>query len=151
MATSSRSGPKPARNAWLVAFFVTLAAVPVVLALALTWLQYSQPSAGKVPEPMWVNPGTIRATTTDGVPVKTKVAIDMAESFAKSAVERRLGQVGLVLQTSLASKSRDELTGSAGLKGLSQDMLSRLNDYLGKEEIPPARTVTIQDFLIGSP
>lgn len=153
MAIASRpSSPrKPARNSWLLAFFIALAAVPVIVAAALAWLEYKAPSVVKAPEPMWVNPGTIRATTTDGQPVRSKVAIDMAESFAKSSVERRLHQVGLLLQTSLASKSRQELAGREGLEDLSEDMLERLNDYLGKEDIPPARHVAIQELLIGSP
>jgi hypothetical protein len=62
-----------------------------------------------------------------------------------------LGQVGLVLQATVAAKSRKEMTGAAGLQGLSADMLLQLNDYLAKEDVRPARAVVVQDFLFSPP
>ncbi len=150
MASSSRP-TKPARNGWMVLLFIVLGTAPVVLVMVLTWFDFEQLAPGEVPKPVWVNLGAIRATTTDGVPVKTKVAIDAADTSAKVLMERQLNQVGLVLQTSLASKSREQLTGQQGLSVLSEDMLIRLNGYLGQQDIAPAKAVVIQDFLIGSP
>jgi flagellar basal body-associated protein FliL len=66
-------------------------------------------------------------------------------------MERQLNQVGLVLQNTLASKSRQQLTGPQGMAGLAGDMLSSLNDFLGQQSIAPAKEVVIQDFLLGSP
>jgi flagellar basal body-associated protein FliL len=143
--------PVPARNGWWVALFIVLGAVPVVLALTLAWFEYRPSGPGEVPKPLWVVPEIIRATTTDGTPVKTKVAIDVTSDSAKFSIERKLNQVGLVLQTSLGSKSRQELTGPKGLQLLSQDMLQKLNAYLTQEDIEPAKAVAIQDFLIGTP
>ncbi|MFM2447691.1 MAG: hypothetical protein RIS44_141 [Pseudomonadota bacterium] len=142
---------KPATSAWTVLFYILLGASPVVLVMALAWFDFDTVSPGEVPKPVWVSPGTIRATTTDGVPVKTKVAIDAADSSAKLLMERQLNQVGLVLQNALASKSRQQLTGPQGISGLSEDMLNQLNGYLGQQDIAPAKAVVVQDFLIGSP
>jgi flagellar basal body-associated protein FliL len=142
---------KPATSAWTVPFYILLGALPVVLVMALAWFDFDTLAPGEVPKPAWVSPGTIRATTTDGVPVKTKVAIDAANTSAKLSMERQLNQVGLVLQNSLAAKSRQQLTGPQGIAGLSEDMLTQLNGYLGQQDIAPAKAVVIQDFLIGSP
>lgn len=143
--------PKPARNGWMVLFYILLGASPVVLVMALAWFDFDTLAPGEVPKPVWVNPGTIRATTTDGVPVKTKVAIAAADTSAKLLMERQLNQVGLVLQNTLASKNRQQLTGPQGVAGLSSDMLTGLNGFLRQQDISPAKEVVIQDFLIGSP
>lgn len=142
---------KPARGPWTVLFYILLGASPVVIVIALAWFDFDTLSPGEVPKPVWVSPGTIRATTTDGVPVKTKVAIDAADTSAKFLMERQLNQVGLVLQNSLASKSQQQLTGPQGIAGLSEDMLTKLNGYLGQQDIAPAKALVIQDFLMGSP
>lgn len=151
MAPPNRRPAQPARNGWMVLFYILLGASPVVLVMALTWFDFDNPAPGEVPKPVWVNPGIIRATTTDGVPVKTKVAIAAADSSAKLLMERQLGQVGLVLQNALASKSRQELTGPQGVVGLSGEMLAGLNGFLRQQDVAPAKAVVIQDFLIGSP
>ncbi|XVJ68452.1 MAG: flagellar basal body-associated FliL family protein [Rhizobacter sp.] len=142
---------KPAKSAWTVLFYILLGASPVVIVMALAWFDFDTLSPGEVPKPVWVSPGTICATTTDGVPVKTKVAINAADTSAKLLMERQLNQVGLVLQNSLASKSRQQLTGPQGISGLSEDMLTQLNGYLGQQDIAPAKAVVVQDFLMGSP
>ncbi len=142
---------KSSTSGWTVLSYILLGASPVVIVMALAWFDFDSLSPGEVPNPVWVNPGTIRATTTDGVPVKTKVAIDAADTSAKLLMERQLNQVGLVLQNSLASKSRLQLTGPQGMSGLSTDMLTQLNGYLGQQDIAPAKAVVIQDFLLGSP
>jgi len=142
---------KPARGAWTVLFYILLGASPVVIVMTLAWFDFDTLSPGELPKPVWVSPGTIRATTTDGVPVKTKVAIDAADTSAKFLMERQLNQVGLVLQNSLASKSQQQLTGPQGIAGLSEDMLTKLNGYLGQQDIAPAKALVIQDFLMGSP
>jgi flagellar basal body-associated protein FliL len=151
MAPSPSRPVKTARNAWTVLLYILLTASPVVLVMALVWFDFDSVAPGELPKPMWVSPGIIRATTTDGVPVKTKVAIDAADSSAKLLMERQLNQVGLVLQNSLASKNRQQLTGAQGMAGLSEDMLTKLNGYLDQQDIAPAKAVVIQDFLIGSP
>jgi flagellar basal body-associated protein FliL len=146
--------PRPKKgttSVWTVLFYIVLGATPVVLVMALAWFDFDTLAPGEVPKPVWVSPGTIRATTTDGVPVKTKVAIDAADTSAKLSMERQLNQVGLVLQNTLASKSRQQLTGPQGMAGLAGDMLSSLNDFLGQQSIAPAKEVVIQDFLLGSP
>ena len=150
MATPLRPKKTPA-SAWTVLLYIFLGAVPVVLVMALAWIDFDSVAPGEVPKPVWVSPGTIRATTTDGVPVKTKVAIDAADSSAKVLMQRQLNQVGLVLQNVLAAKSRQQLTGPQGMSGLSADMLTQLNGYLGQQDIAPAKAVVIQDFLLGSP
>jgi flagellar basal body-associated protein FliL len=150
MAAPSRPN-KPPASAWTVLFYILLGVSRVVLVMVLAWFDFDSIAPGEVPKPVWVNPGTIRATTTDGVPVKTKVAIDAADTSAKLLMERQLNQVGLVLQNSLASKSRQQLTGPQGLSGLSSDMLTQLNGYLGQQDIAPAKAVVVQDFLLGSP
>ncbi|MDZ7938102.1 MAG: hypothetical protein U5M53_07410 [Rhodoferax sp.] len=102
---TTHSPCKTATSAWTVPLYILLGAAPVVLVMALVWFDFDTSSPGEVPKPTWVSPGTIRATTTDGVPVKTKVAIDAADSSAKLLMERQLNQVGLVLQNSKASQS----------------------------------------------
>jgi flagellar basal body-associated protein FliL len=151
MASPPRAQKKPATSVWTVLLYIVLAASPVVAVMALAWFDFDSLTPGAVPNPVWVNPGTIRATTTDGVTVKTKVAIDVADTSAKLSMERQLNQVGLVLQNTLASKSRQQLTGPQGLSGLSADMLTQLNSYLGQQDIAPAKAVVVQDFLLGSP
>jgi flagellar basal body-associated protein FliL len=151
MASPLRAKTKPGTSVWTVLLYIVLAASPVAVVLALAWFDFDTAAPGEAPKPVWVSPGTIRATTTDGVPVRTKVAIDAADTSAKFLMERQLNQVGLVLQNTLASKSRLDLAGAQGMQRLSQDMLKTLNVYLRQKEIEPARTVVIQDLLIGSP
>lgn len=125
--------------------------LPAVVLLALSWIDVDPTATSMAFKPVWVNPGTLRGTTADGKAIKTSVVIDAANSSTKSALEQKLGQVGLVLQTSLGSKTQQELAGSQGLRSLSDDMLMRLNHYLRQQDTAPARAVVIQDFLIGSP
>jgi flagellar basal body-associated protein FliL len=147
----SSAPKKPANSGWTVLLYALLVATPVALVMALAWFDFDTLSPSEAPKPMWVNPGTIRATTTDGTPVKTNVAIDAADTSAKLLMERQLNQVGLVLQNALASKSRQQLAGPEGLASMTADMLTQLNGYLGQQKIAPAKAVVVQDFLLGSP
>ena len=151
MATSAQTIPsKPTRNGTLMVL-LAFGVLPAVVLLVLSWVDVDPPERGLAPTPVWVSPGILRGTTADGLAVKASVMIDAANSSTKMALERKLSQVGLVLQTSLGSKTQQELTGSKGLLTLSDDMLKRLNLYLRQQDTAPARAVVIQDFLIGSP
>lgn len=148
---ASRPAP-PRRNdlrriAAILAVIAALIAVPAGIVGGIDWLDLSSgwSGAGR-PLPKWVTSGELRATTRDGTLVKLRVAFDAGSSSTKSAVQRRMRELGLLMELSIGAHSAPELAGAQGLARLSQDMLRRVNDYLGREGVDPVKSVAIQDF-----
>lgn len=131
----------------ILAVIAAVIAVPVGIVSGISWLdlQSGWSGAGR-PLPKWVTSGEVRATTRDGTLVKLRVAFDAGSSSTRSAVQRRMRELGLLLELSIGAHSTPELAGAAGIARLSQDMLRRVNDYLGREGVEPVRSVAIQDL-----
>lgn len=141
--------PVPRRNASLVAMALgVLVAVPLLIAAsAFLWQYFAQDKAA----PRWVTPPVIHATTGEGFAVKARVSLDVADADAKSALEKHMDQVGLLLQAELASHSKKDLAAPGGLEALSEEMRDKLNDYLGTDEDEGVRSVVVGDILYSRP
>lgn len=141
------------RRLWLIAAVIAaLLLVPLGVAVSLSWVETPRvlsESQGHRPTPEWVALPQLRATTQDGVVVRARVALDVPGALLKSQIQRNTQQVGLLLELSVAARSRAELGTAEGLAALAQDMRQRLNGYLGVPEGEPGVTsVAIQDLLV---
>jgi hypothetical protein len=135
------------RIAAILAVIAALIAVPSAIVGGIGWLDlFSEWSGAGRPLPKWVTSGEVRATTRDGTLVKLRVAFDAGSNSTKSAIQRRMRELSLVLEVSIGAHSTPELAGAQGLTRLSQDILRRVNDYLGREGVDPVKSVAIQDF-----
>jgi flagellar basal body-associated protein FliL len=139
-----------ARRLWLIGAAVAAALfVPLGVAFSLAWVEMPWASADGRPTPEWVTLPQLRATTSDGVVVRARVALDVPGTLLKGTIQRNTQQVGLLLELSVASRSRADLGGPDGIAALSQDMRTRLNHYLGVAEGDAGvQSVAIQDLLI---
>src|SRR5688572_22030834 len=92
------------RVATILAVIATLIAVPAGIVGGIDWLDLSSgwSGAGK-PMPQWVTSGEVRATTRDGTLVKLRVAFDAGTSSTRSALQRRMRDVGLLLEVSIGA------------------------------------------------
>jgi flagellar basal body-associated protein FliL len=134
-------------------FFIALAitavvALPVGVSVGMSWvdLPWSQSESRAVPD--WVALPQVRTTTIDGTVVKTRVAVDVEGTSARTAIQRRTQQVGLLLEVSVASHTREQISSAQGIERLSGDMRGRLNSYLEAEGVDVVKAVAIQDLLI---
>ena len=128
---------------WLAAIVLT----PIVIAALIGRFDpFRRTSASGRPMPEWVVSGELRATTSDGMLVKLRVALDAADASNRSAVEIRMHQVSLLLETSIGAHRRDELKTPQGMVELADGMRTRLNAYLEAEGLKPVASVAIQDF-----
>lgn len=123
--------------------------VPLAVAVGLSWVEMPWSTSDGRATPEWVTLPQLRATTSDGTVVRARVALDVPSTLLKSTIQRNTQQVGLLLELSVAARSRAELGGTDGIRGLGDDMRSRLNEYLGVDPGDPGvRSVAIQDLLI---
>jgi flagellar basal body-associated protein FliL len=138
------------RRLWLIgAAVAALLLVPLGVAVGLSWVELPWAASDGRAAPEWVTLPQLRATTSDGVAVRARVALDVPGTLLKSTIQRNTQQVGLLLELSVASRTRAELGRPDGIAALSQDMRVRLNTYLGVEEGEPGvQSVAIQDLLI---
>jgi len=136
------------RRILLIVLAITLAiAIPVGIVGGIDWLDLptAWSGAGR-PLPKWVTSGEVRATTRDGTLVKLRVAFDVGNSSTRSAVERSLREIGLLLELSISALSTRDLASGDGVERLSKEMLRRVNDYLASQNVAPLRAVAIQDL-----
>ncbi len=146
---SNRVAEAP-RTLLIVAVLTALVALPVGVSVGMSWVDmpWAKPERAPV-APDWLPLPTVRATTADGTAVKARVALDVADGRAKSAVQQNVQQVGLVLEVSIAQQSRAQIGAPDGMKRLAQDMRDRLNTYLDADgQVPPVKSVAIQDLLV---
>ncbi len=139
------------RSLVIVAALTALVAVPVGVSLGMNWVDLPWSEASKVQAaPEWLALPTVRATTSDGTVVKARVALDVADSAARSTIQRNVQQVGLLLEVSIAQQSRAQIGSAQGIPHLAQDMRDRLNEYLDADaaDAPPVKSVAIQDLLV---
>jgi len=90
--------------------------------------------------------GSWQTNTRDGTLVKVRVSLDAGTSSNRTAVQRNLYEVGLVLEVSVGARITPELIGSEGIERLSSDMLTRVNAYLDAKGIGRLNSVAIQDL-----
>jgi flagellar basal body-associated protein FliL len=142
-----------ARRLWLIgAAVLAVLLVPLGVAISLSWVEMPWAASDGRATPEWVALPQLRATTSDGVAVRARVALDVPSTLLKATIQRSTQQVGLLLELSVASRSRADLAHPDGLAALSQDMRVRLNTYLGVAEGEPGvQSVAIQDLLIRPP
>jgi flagellar basal body-associated protein FliL len=135
-----------------VAVIAGLVLMPVLISASVAWLDYRDTTLrnGR-PLPHWVTPGEVRASTRDGTLVKLRVALDTADSSNKSAVESHLREINLLLEVSIGSHERNDLLEASGIVRLAEDMQQRVNAYLETENVPPLRSVVIQDLWYAQP
>lgn len=152
---SASAAPEPAsdtrRSLFIVAILTALVAVPVGVSLGMNWVDLPWSESSKVQAaPDWLALPTVRATTSDGTVVKARVALDVSNSAARSAIQRNVQQVGLLLEVSIAQQSRAQIGSAQGIPHLAQDMRERLNEYLDADAsgAPPVKSVVIQDLLV---
>lgn len=149
-STAFVTSPPAGAGRWLplAVVLAVLIGVPLGAAIGLAWMEFNDGRAVEASAPRWVIPETVRASTSDGVLVKTRVAIDAGDKATLSAINGRMKDIGPVLQGSVASMTRRELAGPDGLQALSDDMANRLDDFLLAERVPAVRSVAIQDLLL---
>ena len=138
------------RNLTVVAVVMALISVPVGVSVGMSWVDVPWVEAAPThAAPEWVALPQVRASTIDGTVVKARVALDVPSSAAKSAIQRNVQQVGLLLEVSIAQQSREQIGSPQGIPRLADDMRDRLNAYLGRDGKEPAvKAVAIQDLLI---
>jgi len=147
MPSPARSSTDTRRLLLIVATIAALVAVPAGIVGAIDWLDLAGTwTASGRPTPQWLTSGEVRATTRDGTLVKLRVAFDVGDGATKSAVQRKLSDVTVLLEISIAAFSTAELAGEHGIERLSREMLRRVNDYLGLQGVAPLRRVAIQDL-----
>lgn len=136
------------RRALLVVGGIAAAiAVPAGIVGGVDWLDLPSSWTGASrPVPKWVTSGEVRATTRDGTLVKLRVAFDAGTESTKSAVQRRMREVALLIEVSIGALTTAELVGAAGIARLSADMLKRVNAYLAAQGTDPVRSLAIQDL-----
>lgn len=137
------------RRVWLVTGVIALLiALPVGVSVGMSWvdLPWSNSDARAVPE--WVTLPQLRVTTIDGAVVKARVALDVESASARTAIQRSTQQVGLLLEVSVASRSKEQVRSAEGIAQLSQDMRRRLNRYLESEGADVVKAVAIQDLIV---
>ena len=151
--TPSRApGSEDARSWSPAAVIAGLVLMPVLIAASVAWLDYRDTtSRNGRPLPHWVTPSEVRASTRDGTLVKLRVALDTADASNKTAVERRLREINLLLEVSIGAHERRDLTEAAGIVRLAGDMQQRVNTYLETQSIAPLRSVVIQDLWYAQP
>ncbi len=139
-----------ARRLWLIgAGLAALLLVPLGIAASLAWVELPWNDAPSRAAPEWVALPQLRATTSDGTVVRARVALDVPGTMLKAQIQRNVQQVGLLLELSVAARTRAELGAPDGLRALSDDMRERLNAYLGVGEGERGvNAVAIQDLLI---
>jgi flagellar basal body-associated protein FliL len=135
----------------IVAALTAAVAVPVGVSVGMNWVDmpWSEPARTQA-APDWLALPTVRATTSDSTVVKARVALDVADNAAKSAIQRNVQQVGLLLEVSIAQQTRAQIGSAQGIPRLAEDMRDRLNEYLDGDETepPPVKSVAIQDLLV---
>ncbi len=140
------------RRIWLgiAAAVSALVALPVGVSVGLSWLDRPGSNSDGRSVPDWMALAQVRATTIDGAMVKARVALDVEGLSTRTAIERRSQQVGLLLEVSVASHTREQIRSAQGIERLAQDMRSQLNNYLESEGVGGVRSVAIQDLLVNS-
>lgn len=130
------------------AVIAALIALPVGVSVGMSWVDLPWSNADSHATPDWVGLPPLRATTIDGAVVKARVALDVDSATARNAIQRRTQQVGLLLEVSVASRSKEQIRSPEGIAQLSQDMRKRLNDYLETEGVDVVKSVAIQDLIV---
>jgi flagellar basal body-associated protein FliL len=125
-----------------------LIALPVGVSVGMAWLDMPWEDAEAKPVPEWVSLPALRVTTIDGAVVKARVALDVDSASARSTIQRRTQQVGLLLEVSVASRSKEQVRSPDGIAQLSEDMRTRLNHYLEAEGANVVKAVVIQDLIV---
>lgn len=149
-ASAAASGADTRRTLLVVAVVTALISVPVGVSVGMSWVDMPWSEAARTQAaPDWVALPAVRATTSDGTVVKARVALDVPGSSAKSAIQRNVQQVGLLLEVSIAQQSRAQIGSPEGITHLASDMRERLNAYLdGDADEPAVKSVAIQDLLV---
>jgi hypothetical protein len=149
---ASAPAPRSRRSVQAALWLGAIVLTPIVIAmLGGRFDPFRRTTASGQPLPEWVTPGEIRASTRDGMLVKVRVALDAADASNRMAVQRRMGQLSLVLETSIGAQGRDELKGPRGMARLADNMRLRANAYLTAEGLQPLASVAIQDLWYAEP
>lgn len=137
------------RRVWIVSGVIAIViALPIGVSVGMKWVDMPWSDAQERAVPEWVALPQLRATTLDGSVVKARVALDVDSSAVRGTIQRRVQQVGLLLEVSVASRSKEQIRSPDGIEDLSRDMRERLNHYLESEADNAVRAVAIQDLIV---
>lgn len=134
-------------SAYVLAGVILLIGIPAAVAIGFAAVDFSEPTRTGRAAPDWVNSETVRATTSDGESVKARVSIDVGDRETRAVLEANRTQVALLLQISLGARHRQAIQGADGMQRLSQDMESRLNEFLASYRADPVREVVVQELV----
>ncbi len=151
LPTPSSPRPDPQRTLVIVAALAAVLALPVGMAVGMAWVELPWSQAESRATPEWLALPVVRATTSDGLAVKTRVAVDAEDAGTRRAIQRKAQQVGLLLETSVALHTQRDLAGAPGIDRLGRGMQASLNGWLAAEGVPPVRQVVVQDLLVNAP
>jgi len=141
--------PTSNRRILLVAGVIAaLIALPVGVSVGMSWVDVPWSDGDAKVAPEWVALPALRVTTVDGAVVKARIALDVESASARSTIQRRTQQVGLLLEVSMASRSKEQIRAPGGIAQLSEDMRTRLNRYLESDGTGVVRAVAIQDLIV---
>jgi flagellar basal body-associated protein FliL len=148
-APESAAETRERRRLFLIGLAISvLIALPVGVSVGMSWVDVPWTRSDTRAVPDWVALPQVRATTLDGAVVKARVALDVEGAATRTAIQRRTQQVGLLLELSVATHTREQITSAKGIARLSGNMRDRLNAYLAAEGTGTVKSVAIQDLIV---
>jgi hypothetical protein len=149
------STPPPASDRqwlwWLAAAVFIAICIPAAVAVGMSTVRWTDaaPTAGSGPS--WVSTQAVKGTSRDGAPVQMRVALDAPDAETRAFVQRSGQQVAIVMQLGIAAHDSRRANGAQRVERLSAALRQRLNTFLEANDVPPVRTLLIEDLVIGSP
>lgn len=115
------------------------------------WLDGGEVFGADPARPRWLMLDAVRATTAKGESVRARVALDAPDADTREWIGSQPRQLSLLMQLSVAEYDPGDATGSQRVRELGQQMRERLNDFLAAREVPPVRSVMVQDLVYSTP
>ena len=98
--------------------------------------------------PCWVMLGPIEATTADGSTLRVRLALDACDAGSQGAINARRGDLEAIVHVVVAGRSRSELEGAAGIRGLREALKLRINEHVRGVGAEAVRDVVIDQFVL---
>lgn len=136
---------------WVAAAVFVAVGIPAAVAVAMSTVRWadSAPEAGSGPS--WVRMQSVKGTSRDGAPVRLRATLDAPDADTREFVQRSGQQVAIVMQLGIAAHDSRGSSGARRVERLSEAIRQRLNGLLEANDVPPVRTVLIEDLVVGSP
>ncbi len=130
---------------------VGLGLLGAAMSAGRAWLDGGDAFGGDPSRPHWLMLDAVRATTAKGESVRARVALDAPDADTREWIGSQPRQLTLLMQVSVAEYDPGDATGSKRVKQLGAQMQERLNDFLAAREVPPVRSVMVQDLVYSTP